>query len=90
VLSSIPPVNLRIGVGETLRASYSNKSSWFLSKSNPKRNNVENYKLTNDDIQFISERMVALQHSKSTPFNAEEVARELMASLICCSVKNGG
>lgn len=45
--------------------------------------------LTNDDIQFLSEQIVALQNS-GKPFNVETVAQELMAGLICCNVKNGG
>jgi len=48
------------------------------------------YKLTNDDILFISQMMVKLHERTDVPFNEEEVARQLMASLICCSVKNGG
>lgn len=45
--------------------------------------------LTNDDIQFTSEQIVALLNS-GKPFNVETVAQELMAAIICCSIKNGG
>ncbi len=51
---------------------------------------MKNYKLTNDDIQFIAERMIQLQQSKVTLFNVETVAQELMATIICCNIKNGG
>lgn len=50
---------------------------------------MKNYILTNDDIQFMAEQIIRL-HEGATPFNCETIAQEIMASLLVCSIKNGG
>lgn len=50
---------------------------------------MENYKLTDDDIQFLSEQIIRLQQG-TKPFNVETVAEEIVATLIVCNIKNGG
>ena len=48
---------------------------------------MTDYTLTDDDIQFTAEQIVALQNG-GKPFNVETVAQEIAASLICCSLKH--
>jgi hypothetical protein len=50
---------------------------------------MKNFKLTNDDIQFLAEQIIKLQQSDK-PFNCETVAQDIMAGLIVCNIKNGG